>query len=299
MAKAKGLGKGLASLIPTEGNYDKDVKLPEPVVKEVIKEVIADKYLKIYEVEPNRNQPRKVFEEEALEELANSIRRYGVIQPVVVIERIGYYEIVAGERRWRAAKLAGLQEIPVIVKNYSDLEAAEIALIENLQREDLSPIEEAKAYQQLMEEYSLRQEDIAQRVGKNRATIANSLRLLRLSEKVQMMLNNATISSGHAKVLLALTDLHLQDQAAMKIEEKQLSVRETEKLVKSMLKPTIKKEKVELENEETYHQIQEKLRAKVNSKVNIVRKNNEKGKIEIEYYSEEDLERIIDILGIF
>lgn len=294
----KGLGKGLDTLIPSgkENNSStkkENVKVKE-VVKEVIKEVVKDElFVKISKVEPNREQPRKDFNEDALMELADSIKQYGVIQPLLVKEREGYYEIVAGERRWRAAKMAGLKEVPVIVKNYSEQEIAEIALIENLQREDLNPIEEAMAYKRLLTEFNLKQDEVAERVSKSRTAVTNSMRLLKLSEKVQQMLIDEMISSGHARALLAIEDEEKQYAIATKIFDEKLSVRETEKLVKNLDKP--KKEPVVLEDGAIYEDLEEKIKAIMGTKVVINRKNNTKGKIEIEYYSVEELDRIMDL----
>lgn len=294
----KALGKGLDSLIPNgkesaSSTKNENVKVKE-VVKEVIKEVVKDElFVKISKVEPNREQPRKDFNEDALMELADSIKQYGVIQPLLVKEREGYYEIVAGERRWRAAKMAGLKEIPVIVKDYSEQEIAEIALIENLQREDLNPIEEAMAYKRLLTEFNLKQDEVAERVSKSRTAVTNSMRLLKLSEKVQQMLIDEMLSSGHARALLAIEDEEKQYSIATKIFDEKLSVRETEKLVKNLDKP--KKEPVVLEDGAIYEDLQEKMKAIMGTKVVINRKSNTKGKIEIEYYSVDELDRIMDL----
>lgn len=264
-----------------------------------IVEVEKEKFLNISLIEPNREQPRKDFDEEQLNELADSIKAYGVLQPLLVQKKGEYYEIIAGERRWRAAKLAGLREVPVVVREYSKQQSMEIALIENLQRADLNPIEEARAYQMLVQEFSLKQEEVAVRVSKNRATITNSMRLLKLDERVQDMLIQNVISSGHARALLVLEDKEQQFQIAGRIAANQLSVREVEKLVKMLTKP--QKEKKEPEEEERdlsifYQDLEEKLKSVMGTKVIINKKDKNKGRIEIEYYSPAELERIAELL---
>lgn len=287
----KALGKGLDSLIPNGKENPTALKKAENVkVKEVVKDEL---FVKINQVEPNREQPRKDFNEDALMELSDSIKQYGIIQPLIVKERNGYYEIVAGERRWRAAKMAGLKEVPVIIKDYSEQEIAEIALIENLQREDLNPIEEAMAYKRLLTEFNLKQDEVAERVSKSRTAVTNSMRLLKLSEKVQQMLIDDMISSGHARALLTIEDEELQYSIATKIFDEKLSVRETEKLVKNLDKP--KKEPTVLEDGAIYEDLQEKIKSIMGTKVVINRKTNTKGKIEIEYYSVDELDRIMDL----
>lgn len=293
-ARKGGLGKGLDSLIPSGKENTASVKKENVKVKEVVKEVVKDElFVKISKVEPNKDQPRKDFNEDALIELSDSIKQYGVIQPLIVKERNGYYEIVAGERRWRAAKMAGLKEVPVIVKDYSEQEIAEIALIENLQREDLNPIEEAMAYKRLLTEFHLKQDEVAERVSKSRTAVTNSMRLLKLSEKVQQMLIDDMISSGHARALLTIEDEERQYMLASKIFDEKLSVRETEKLVKNLDKP--KKEQIVLEDGAIYEDLQEKMKAIMGTKVVINRKSNTKGKIEIEYYSIDELDRLMDL----
>jgi ParB family chromosome partitioning protein len=305
-AKRKGLGKGIDSLIPnttatTNKSSAKTAEKTKPVVKEVVKEVIkevkvpAETMLKISDIEPNREQPRKKFDREALEELAGSIKQYGVIQPLVVQKKDDYYEIIAGERRWRAAKLAKVKEVPVVIKEYSRQEVMEIALIENIQRKDLNPIEEAMAYKSLIEEYNLKQEELAKRVSKSRAAIANSMRLLRLADEVQNMLVEDVISMGHARALLAFDQEDLQLEAARTVVERGLSVRDTEKLVKSILNPKQVKLPIPSSEEAVYSSIANKLREIVGTKVSINHKKNGKGKIEIEYYSKDELERIIEM----
>lgn len=300
--KRKGLGKGIDSLIPDTGSSRGKVNSEKkPVVKEVIKEVIkevkvpADTMMKISDIEPNREQPRKNFDKEALEELADSIRQFGIIQPIVVQKKDDYYEIIAGERRWRAAKLAKIKEVPVVIKEYTKQEVMEIALIENIQRKDLNPIEEALAYKSLIDEYHLKQDELAKRVSKSRAAIANSMRLLKLIDEVQNMLINDEISMGHARALLALDQEDLQLEAAKVIIEKGLSVRDTEKLVKSILNPKQAKLPIPSSEEAVYESIATKLREKLGTKVSINNKKGGKGKIEIEYYSKEEFERILEM----
>jgi ParB family chromosome partitioning protein len=304
VAKKKGLGRGIDSLIPqSESNKSKEKLKEKPIVKEVIKEVIkevevpvpAETIMKISDIEPNREQPRKNFDKEALEELADSIRQFGIIQPIVVQKKDDYYEIIAGERRWRAAKLAKLKEVPVIVKEYTPQEVMEIALIENIQRKDLNPIEEALAYKSLINEYNLKQDELAKRVSKSRAAIANSMRLLRLADKVQTMLIDEQISMGHARALLSLELEDLQIEAANTIIEKGLSVRDTEKLVKSILNPKQSKLSIPTSEEAVYSKLSDRLKEKMGTKVSINHKKGGKGKIEIEYYSEEELERILEL----
>ena len=298
MVKSKrgALGKGLGSLISLdiEEMPTKEVASNSEELKEK-----GETILKIRQIEPNKNQPRKKFEEDSLQELAESIKQYGIIQPIVVQSKSGeQYEIVAGERRWRAAKLAGLKEVPVIIKQFTEQELAEISLIENIQRENLNPIEEAMAYHRLIKEFNLKQEEVAERVSKSRTVITNALRLLKLDEKLQQMLVEGLITTGHAKVLLGLDSKEVQLQVAESIIDDRLSVRETENLVKQLQKPKMENEtnKKELPNQDLYNRIEEKIKEKIGSKVKIQRKTGEKGKIEIEYYSTEDLERIMEIL---
>lgn len=305
-AKRKGLGKGINNLIPETDvirSTPKKKTEKKEVVKEVVKEVIkevkvpvpGDTMMKISDIEPNREQPRKNFDKEALQELADSIKQFGIIQPIVVQKKDDYYEIIAGERRWRAAKLAKLKEVPVIIKEYSDREVMEIALIENIQRKDLNSIEEALAYKSLIDEYSLKQEELANRVSKSRTAIANSMRLLKLTDSVQNMLINDEISMGHARALLTLEQEDLQIEAAKTIVSKGLSVRDTEKLVKSILNPKQVKLPIPSAEAAIYDAIANKLREKMGTKVSINHKKNGKGKIEIEYYSQEELERLLEM----
>lgn len=297
--KKSGLGKGLDSLIP-----NKNVKSAKPSVKADEKKATPKEEIleagpimvKINKVEPNRDQPRKDFDEDALMELADSIKQFGVLQPILVQKKKDYYEIIAGERRWRAAKLAGLKEVPIIVKEFTEQEIVEISLIENIQRESLNPIEEAHAYKRLMEEFHLRQDEIAERVSKSRTAVTNSMRLLKLDDRVQQMVVDEMLTTGHVRTLLALEDKELQYNTAMKIFDEKLSVRETERLVKEILNPKVKKEKkVNLEEEAIYEGLEEKIKSIIGTKVSIHRGAKHKGKIEIEYYSQEELERIMDL----
>mgnify|MGYP002610766230 CR=1 FL=1 len=254
--------------------------------------------LPVSEIEPNRDQPRKAFDEEQLEELADSIRKYGVLQPLLVQKKGDSYEIIAGERRWRAAKLAGLKKVPVVIREYNPQQTMEIALIENLQREDLNPIEEAIAFQKLIDEYGLKQEEAAEKVSKSRTAVTNSLRLLKLDNRVKQMIVDEMISSGHGRALLAITDPELQYTLAMKIFDNKLSVRETERLIKNMLadKKNKKAAGIDPQTAIIYHQLEDKIKSIIGTKVQINAKSNKKGRIEIEYYSEEDLERIVSLL---
>ena len=288
-ARKGGLGKGLDTLIPPKKN-----ETTKEVEKVEIKKI--EEYVDINKVEPNKDQPRKSFNEDSLIELSESIKQHGIVQPLVVAKKDDYFEIIAGERRWRAAKKAGLKEVPVVVKDYSPQEIMEIALIENIQREDLNPVEEAMAYQRLIKEYDLKQDEVAERVSKSRTAITNSIRLLKLDERVQNMLIQESISSGHARALLAVKDGDEQYNLAMKIFDEKLSVRETEKLVKNLVSPA-KKVKTEKNTAEDaiYESLEEKMKGIMGTKVSIQRKKNNKGKIEIEYYSRDELERIIDL----
>lgn len=296
VAKKSGLGKGLDALIPAGNKKTVVKKNSEPVIIEKIVEKKGVETLKITEVEPNREQPRKNFDEDALLELADSIKQYGVIQPLIVQKKADHYEIIAGERRWRAAKMAGVKEIPVIIKDYTDQQVMEISLIENIQREDLNPIEEAMAYKNLMEEFHLKQDEIAEKVSKSRTAVTNSMRLLKLDKRVQQMMIDDMISAGHARTLITIEDPDAQYNIATKIFDEKLSVRETEKLVKLLQKPEVKKEKVEKVNSFIYKDIEEKMKAILGTKVTVDHKSNNKGKISIEYYSNEELERILYLL---
>lgn len=294
--KRNGLGKGLDSLIP-----NKTVKTTEKQANKTQKEKVkveksGETIVKITQVEPNSEQPRKDFDEDALLELADSIKQFGVLQPLLVQKKNDYYEIIAGERRWRAAKLAGLKEVPVLIKSYTDQEIVEISLIENIQRENLNPIEEAMAFKRLLEEFHLKQDEVAERVSKSRTAVTNSMRLLKLSDKVKQMIIDDMISTGHARALLAIEDEEQQYLLATKIFDEKLSVRETEKLVKSLKNPKKEVKKITPEHQFIYNDIAEKMKSIMGTKVNINAKANGKGKIEIEYYSEEELERIYDLM---
>lgn len=291
--KRGGLGKGLDSLIPD--TIKTSVPEKTKIVEKVVEKPVELK-VKISKVGPNKDQPRKQFDEDALMELADSIKQFGVIQPLIVQEKNGFYEIIAGERRWRAAKLAGLKEVPVIVKDYSDLEVVEISLIENIQRENLNPIEEALAYKRLLNEFNLKQDEVAERVSKSRTAVTNSMRLLKLDERVQQMVIDDMLSTGHARALLGIEDPELQAATAAKVFDEKLSVREVEKLVKQIQNGKPEKKKEEKVHDFIYTDLEEKMKAAVGTKVSIHQNAKGKGKIEIEYYSREDLERIIDII---
>lgn len=288
---ARGLGKGLDALIPAG---DKKITKEENTKG-------AETVVKITKVEPNRSQPRKNFDEDALQELADSIKQFGLLQPILVQDKGEYYEIIAGERRWRAAKLAGLKEVPVIIRNYSSQEIVEISLIENIQREDLNPIEEAQAYKRLLTEFNLKQDEVAERVSKSRTAVTNSMRLLKLCNGVQQMIIDDMLSTGHARALIPIEDPELQLQLAQRIFDEKLSVREVEKLVKSILKPAEekpKKEEIPQSLMYVYQNIENKLKDKLSRKVAISPKGkNGSGKIEIEFYSNDDLEKLIEILS--
>lgn len=303
-AKKTGLGRGLDALFPEKTPQEKVKETKNTNTKNETKAAVPEKkernaetMVKISKVEPNREQPRKQFDEDSLLELSESIKQYGILQPLLVSDKKDYYEIIAGERRWRAAKLAGLKEVPVLIKEFSNQEIVEISLIENIQREDLNPIEEAMAYKRLMEEFHLKQDEIADRVSKSRTAVTNSMRLLKLDERVQQMLIDDMISAGHARTLIAVTNMDVQANLAMKIFDEKLSVRETERLVKNILEP--KKEKavktINTAEDAIYESLEERMKGIMGTKVFIHRKKNNKGKIEIEYYSKDELERIIDL----
>ena len=316
--KRGGLGKGLDSMIPVLDSTATKKKTGRTAIdKEALQNAAKEAHkhqkekmelegkpgeqvqiVKLTKVEPSREQPRKQFDADALQELAESIKQFGVLQPLLVQKKEDYYEIIAGERRWRASKLAGLKEVPVIVKEFTEQEAVEISLIENIQREDLNPIEEAMAYKRLMEEFHLKQDAIAERVSKSRTAVTNSMRLLKLDDRVQQMLIDEMISTGHARALLALESKDAQAEAAVKVFDEKLSVRETERLVKELLNPVQKKEeKPKNQAEElVYKNLEEKIKQIIGSKVAINRRTDNKGKIEIEYYSQEELERIVELL---
>ncbi len=331
--KKTGLGKGLDALIAPSANSEKPVTSPKPTTRKTTKpseekvkvvekivevpvevekivevpvevekivekvvEVKAETVLPIDEVEPNRVQPRTAFDDDALQELADSIKIHGIIQPIIVVKKEDYYEIIAGERRWRAARMAGLKEVPVIIKDYSGPEALEVALIENIQREDLNPIEEAQAYQRLIEEFGLKQEEAADRVSKSRAAVTNALRLLKLDERVRQMMIDGMISAGHGRALLVLPEGEMQYTIAMRIFDHKLSVRETEKLVKNLLAPPQEAKKPDPQIQAVIASLENRITSAIGSKVQISPKGKKKGKIEIEYYSEEELERIVALL---
>ena len=299
-----GLGKGLDSLISpsssakssaNSGKKEPEVKVVEKIVEKVV-EKPAEVRLKIGELEPNREQPRKNFDEDGLIELADSIRQFGILQPILVKKKQDYYEIIAGERRWRAAKLAGLKEVPVIIKEFSDQEAVEISLIENIQRESLNPIEEAIAFKRLMDEFHLHQDEIAERVSKSRTAVTNSMRLLNLDDRVQQMVIDEMITTGHARALLAIEDKEQQYFFATKVFDEKLSVRETERLVKEVLNPKVRKKKeTDSAQDAIYQSLEEKIKGIVGTKVSIRRGSKQKGKIEIEYYSQDELERLVEL----
>jgi ParB family chromosome partitioning protein len=290
MAARKGLGKGLDTLIP-KGVLVND-KAP---ATENVKAASPDQVVKITKVEPNRNQPRKKFDEDELQELSDSIKLHGVLFPILVVNRGEYYEIVAGERRWRAAKMAGLKEVPVIIRDYTEKQIAEISLIENIQRTDLNPIEEAKAYKDLIDKYNYKQDELAERVSKSRTAITNTMRLLTLSNSVQDMIVEDLISAGHARALLSIDNSDEQYELAQRVMDEKLSVRDIEKIVKDRNKPKIIKKKNE-KQEALYHDIEEKLKASLGTKVTITAKGDKMGKIEIDFYNQDDLQKIMDLL---
>lgn len=293
-AKVKrGLGKGLDAMIPIpdSGASDKAAAgKPE--------EKAAETIVRITQVEPNREQPRKNFDEDALQELADSIKQFGLLQPILVQDRKTYYEIIAGERRWRAAKLAGLKEVPVIIRDYTEQEIVEISLIENIQREDLNPIEEAQAYKRLLTEFNLKQDEVAERVSKSRTAVTNSMRLLKLCDEVQQMIIDDMLSTGHARALISIEDPEQQYTIAQKVFDEKLSVRDVEKLVKNLNKPEKPKKAAEGDSslDVVYQDVAEKLKQSLGTKVDISSKGDGAGKIEIEFYNHDDLDRIIDLL---
>ncbi len=300
--KKSGLGKGLDSLIPKKSDSaqpasneaEKRSEKNQPISGySESKQKTEEIKLKITQIEPNRDQPRKNFDEDGLSELADSIRQYGVIQPLIVTKKDDHYEIIAGERRWRAAKLAGLKEVPVLVKDFSTQEAVEISLIENIQRENLNPIEEAKAYKRLLTEFQLKQDDIAERVSRSRTAVANSLRLLNLDERVQQMVIEEKVSPGHARALLGIADGDTQYRIAQRVVQEKLSVREVERLVKSLTAKHTEKVKPLPADTLIYQDIADKMKSLLGTKVSIEPGKNNKGKIIIDYYSSDDLDRIL------
>ena len=293
MATPRGLGKGLDALIPSTA--------AKPVQKEqksIVSTEGPETLVKITKIEPNRKQPRKYFDEDALLELSESIKQYGLLQPILVQDRKDHYEIIAGERRWRASKLAGLKEVPVIIKNYTEQEIVEISLIENIQREDLNPIEEAQAYKKLLEEFSLKQDEVAERVSKSRTAVTNSIRLLKLCPPVQEMIIENKISTGHARAIISVEDPEQQYLLAQRIFDEKFSVRDVEKIIKDMNKPFKEKKKMadNKQYEVIYSDLEEKLKQKLQTKVSITSKGEGSGKIEIEFFSHDELDRIIDAI---
>ncbi len=288
-AKAAARRKGTAGT--TEGTAVTDEKVEEEIGRELL--------IKVALIEPNKEQPRRDFNEEQLAELSESIKRHGVLQPLLVQKKGTFYEIIAGERRWRAAKMAGLREVPVVLREYSRQESMEIALIENVQRSDLNPIEEGRAYQRLIQEFGLKQEEIAERVAKNRSTITNAMRLLKLDEAIQDMVIHNMISGGHGRALLALEDKGLQLKAAKMVVDGGLSVRETERLAKRLARESQEQDKPKKEEKDInfiYQNLEERMKTVMGTKVTIHNKDKNKGRVEIEYYSESELERIVEMI---
>ena len=298
--KSRGLGKGLDLLIPDavgEAKAKKELAESQPSPDKTENNG-QETLVKITLVEPNRKQPRKNFDEDSLQELSDSIKQVGLIQPILVQDRKDHYEIIAGERRWRAAKMAGLKEVPVIIRDYSEQEIMEISLIENIQREDLNPIEEAQAYKRLLTEFNLKQDEVAERVSKSRAAVTNSIRLLKLSDRVQQMVIDDMISTGHARALLSVEDPEEQFELAQKIFDEKLSVRDVEKLVKNLHKPEKAKKKPDDRTMQViYQDIEDKLKQRLSTKVTVTSKGEGSGKIEIEFYNHEDLDRLLDMIG--
>lgn len=297
---ARGLGKGLDALIPSgineKANHSDHNSSNQ---KKTDEKSSGETLVNITKVEPNREQPRKNFDEDALEELAESIKQFGLLQPILVQDRKTYYEIIAGERRWRAAKKAGLKEVPVIIKDLSEQEIVEISLIENIQRENLNPIEEAQAYKRLLTEFNLKQDEVAERVAKSRTAVTNSMRLLKLCDNVQQMIIDDMISTGHARALITIEDPEQQYAIAQQIFDEKLSVRDVEKLVKNLNKPVKLKKAIATDKslEAVYQDIEENLKQKLSTKVTITSKGNGAGKIEIEFYNHDDLEKLMDLLS--
>lgn len=295
-AKKSGLGKGLDALISNNVNTEqlnKGVSAESGAKDSVF-------MVKVSQVQPNREQPRKYFDETALSELADSVRQHGIVQPLIVREKDGFYEIIAGERRWRAARIAGLKEIPVIVRDFTEQEKTEISLIENIQREDLNPIEEARAYRVLQEEFHLKQDELAKRVSKSRTAVTNTMRLLKLCEEVQQMVIDGKLTGGHARCLISIEDPEMQAAAAGKIAEESLSVREAEKLVRDLLKKRNQTGPKAAEPDEKLmiicEDISEQLKRILGTKVSVLPKNKDRGRIEIEYYSGDELDRILQMM---
>ena len=322
MARKKGLGRGLDILIPKDNKNSDDLngqekkkndregnnnqnspgQLSESGSQDLNQNGDGRIMIDINKIEPNRNQPRKQFDEEGIEELSDSIKQYGLIQPIVVQKKDDFYEIIAGERRWRACKQANLKEVPVIIKEYDEKDVLKISLIENLQRENLNPIEEAQAYQKLRDEYGLKQDEIALSVSKSRTSVTNTMRLLKLDERIQNLIYENQISSGHGRALLSIEDKELQYKTALKIRDDNLSVRESERLVKKILSESENEDTdengsdVNKEEDRIFKGYEEQLKEIIGSKVVIKNRKNNKGKIEIDYYSKEEFERIIEYL---
>lgn len=295
MALKRGLGKGLDSLIPTNVMMESEVKhATVSTVSSAEEGKDGTLMVKLSKVEPNREQPRKNFDEDSLQELAESLKQFGMLQPILVQNRGDYYEIIAGERRWRAAKIAGLKEVPVIVRELTDQEIVEISLIENIQREDLNSIEEAQAYKRLLTEFHLKQDEVAERVSKSRTAVTNSMRLLKLCDEVQKMVVDDMISTGHARALISIEDPEEQYLIAQKIFDEKLSVREVEKLVKDLHKPPKPPKEENKTLQAIYQEISERLKQSLSTKVSVSAKQNGAGKIEIEFYNHEDLERLLE-----
>lgn len=302
----KGLGKGLGAIFGEDVIKETEEQTAKAKEKTGTGEKDSEKgrelMVKVSMIEPNKEQPRKDFNEEQLQELSESIKRYGVLQPLLVQKKGELYEIIAGERRWRAAKLAGVKEVPVVLREYSKQESMEIALIENVQRADLNPIEEAKAYQQLIKEFDLTQEEIAARVAKSRTAITNTMRLLKLDEQIQEMLIRGMISNGHGRALLGLESAEMQLRAVKQVLDGNLSVRETERLVKKLAKLEAGEEEKREEKKKDdalaliYQNLEERMKSIMGTKVSIHNKDKNKGRIEIEYYSEAELERIVEMI---
>ncbi len=296
-AKGKGgLGKGLDALIPT-GNKAGVKNDTVPSVLDA-KEGEAIVIVKWSKVEPNRDQPRKHFNEDELQELADNIKQHGILNPIIVQDRKDHYEIVAGERRWRAAQIAGLKEVPVIIRHYTEQEIAEIALIDNIQRKDLNPIEEALAYKKLLEEFNMKQDEVAEKVSKSRSAVTNSIRLLKLCDNVQQMIIEELISEGAARALIPVDDPDVQYELAQQILDKGLNVRDVEKMVKDLGKTSNKKNKNKKDEalDSIYREYEEKLKKAVGTKVEIAAKGDGSGKLEIDFYSHDDLDRITSLL---
>ncbi|EHI54813.1 hypothetical protein HMPREF9333_02014 [Johnsonella ignava ATCC 51276] len=308
-SKKRGLGKGLnavfgeSNILNTEEDDKISVSNTADGMNKADEGIKGDIMIKVSLIEPNMNQPRKEFRKEELDELTQSIKQYGVLQPIIVKKNGERYEIIAGERRWRAAQKAGLTEIPAVIREYSKRESIEISIIENIQRADLNPLEEARAYNSLLEEYGLKHEEIAERVSKSRAAITNSLRLLKLDESIQQLVAEKKLNQGQARALLSIEDKDLQKQAAQEVIKKDLNVRKVEQLVKLLQTAKKRQEKTDDESKETrdyslfYKDYEEKIRSKFSAKVRINRKDKNKGRIEIEYYSQAELERIIELIN--